>query len=748
MTPDAKNLIIVESPTKAKTISDFVGKEYLVESSFGHIRDLPKSKLGIDVENNFEPQYIIPRKIQKKVTALKKIAQKAETIILATDEDREGEAIAWHLTYALGLNNQPQKSNSDHSDVFVPTSSRILDNIGINSDHIKRIVFHEITKEAIGDALKNPREINLNLVAAQQARRVLDRLVGYKLSPFLWKKIVRGLSAGRVQSVTLHLIARREAEINDFKADEYWTITALLKVKPGKLRRKVGSSTRPNLKDGVEVSEFEASLSKIDGEAIPKLGIKNKAEADKIVADLKNAEFEISKIDRKETRRNPYPPFTTSTLQQTASRYFGFSSKKTMVLAQQLYEQGHITYMRTDSLNLSNEAVNKAKIWIKDNLGKNYECETKHYKTKSRMAQEAHEAIRPTNPTLAPKEFESKISSKLDKDQQKVYDLIWRRFIASQLPTAIFDATKIEIGANSTLYPSGYTLVANGNILKFDGFLKCWPAKIEEKELPELAEKEKPGLKKLNPEQHFTEPPPRYNEASLIKILEENGIGRPSTYSPIISVILTRNYVEKIQGRFHLTEIGSMVDKVISENFPEIIDTGFTAKMEENLDEIAEGRKEWRKTIKEFYDPFSKHLEKKYEEVAKLEPEQEKTNEKCEKCGKEMIIKFGRFGKFMACSGFPECKNAKSLKNPPKEIGLKCPKCNGGQVVEKRVNRKGRARGKIFWGCSRYPDCDYASWTNPLEPKEEKAPKTETPKKKKIPKKISKKKQDLDTTNS
>ena len=682
-----ENLVIVESPTKAKTISNFLGKNYKVESSFGHVRDLPKSKLGIDVENNFEPQYIIPRKIQKKVTALKKMAQKAGTIILATDEDREGEAIAWHLKSALEIEDDK------------PT---------------QRIVFHEITKEAIQDALKNPREINLNLVDAQQARRVLDRLVGYKLSPFLWKKVVRGLSAGRVQSVALHLIAQRETEIKAFKPDEYWTILATLKAKTG---------------------EFEAMLSKIDGKVISKLDLKNKSETDVIVEDLEKAAFKILKIERKETRRNPFPPFITSTLQQTSSRYLGFSSKKTMVLAQQLYEHGHITYMRTDSLNLSNEALGKAKTWIHENLGGSYECESKYYKTKSRIAQEAHEAIRPTNPNLSPKEFGNKDGSKLDKDQQKVYDLIWRRFIASQLPAAVFDATNIEIEAKSK--KTEYGLKTNGNILKFDGFLKVWPAKIEEKEIPELRENGSLNLKKLDPEQHFTDPPPRYNEASLIKVLEENGIGRPSTYAPIISVILTRNYVEKIQGRFHLTEIGTVVDKVISENFPEIVDTGFTAKMEENLDEIAEGRKEWRQTIKEFHDPFSERLEKKYEEVAKLEPEQEKTNEKCEKCGREMIIKFGRFGKFMACSGFPECKNAKSLKNPPKEIGLICPKCKEGQVVEKRVNRKSRARGKIFWGCSRYPDCDYASWTNPTEPpKEEKGKARSKKSPKPIPKEI------------
>lgn len=667
MTPEAKtNLVIVESPTKAKTISGFIGKNYLVESSYGHVRDLPKSKLGIDVENNFEPQYVIPRKVQKRVTALKKIAQKAKTIILATDEDREGEAIAWHLKSVLNLEERPTE----------------------------RIVFHEITKSAIQDALENPRDINPSLVDAQQARRILDRLVGYKLSPFLWKKVVGGLSAGRVQSVTLHLIALREEEIKNFKPDEYWTVNALLKAKAG---------------------DFEATLAKIDGETIPKLGIKTKTEANKIVADLKKSNFLTEKIDRREVRKNPFPPFTTSTLQQTSSRHLSFSSKKTMVLAQQLYEKGHITYMRTDSVNLSGEALAKAKSWIKENLGPNYECEANMYKTKSRLAQEAHEAIRPTDPNLTPINLGKTRKAKLERDQQRLYDLIWQRFIASQLPSAIFDATRVEVGASSTPYPNGYTLVANGNTLRFDGFLKIWPTKIEEKELPKLVEQEKLQLRELIPEQHFTEPPPRYNEASLIKILEENGIGRPSTYAPTISVIQARNYVEKIQGRFHLTEIGTLVDKVITENFPEIVDTGFTARMEDELDEIAEGKKGWQETIKEFYEPFSKNLERKYEEVKKKDlVADEKTDEKCEQCGRDMVIKFGRFGKFIACSGFPECKNTKSLKDPPKPIGLKCPECREGDIVEKRVNRKGRARGKIFWGCSRYPDCNHASWTNPL----------------------------------
>lgn len=665
------NLVIVESPTKAKTISKFLGSKYKVESSFGHIRDLPKSKLGVDLENNFEPQYIIPKKAQKNVTALKKLASKADEVILATDEDREGEAIAWHLMQALKLDEK-------------------------NQETVKRIAFHEITKTAIDEAIKNPRQIDNHLVDAQQARRVLDRLVGYKLSPFLWKKVVRGLSAGRVQSVALKLIVEREEEINKFKPDEYWTILAKFETD--------------------QKEKFEASLSKINGEALEKLGIKNEGEARKIQADLENSEFSIKKIEKSETSKNPSPPFITSTLQQSASRFLGFSAKKTMFLAQSLYENGHITYMRTDSTNISKDALAAAQNWIKENLGEKYSEGAKTYKGKSKLAQEAHEAIRPTNPNLAPKEFGSTKKS-LEKDEERLYDLIWRRFIASQLPSAILDSTKIEISALSKLSPKPHTLVANGNTIRFNGFLRVWPIKLEEKEFPFLKESDHLQLLSVSPIQHFTEPPPRYNEASLIKTLEKFGIGRPSTYAPTLSVIENRNYVEKVDKRFKPTEIGILVNKIICENFPEIVDIEFTAKMEEDLDEIAEGKEKWRDVIRLFYEPFSKHLEKMYENVKK-EVVEEKTDEICDKCGKPMVIKFGRFGKFIACSGFPDCKNTKKIETPKKLIGLKCPKCAEGDVVEKRVNRKGRARGKIFWGCSRYPNCDYASWTNPLEKKE------------------------------
>ena len=609
------------------------------------------------------------------------MAAKAKKIILATDEDREGEAIAWHLIQALGLDGKSQNTNNKPSKSKRPV---------INSlPAVERIVFHEITKNAIEEALKNPRGIDEKLVDAQQARRVLDRLVGYLLSPFLWKKIIRGLSAGRVQSIALRLIAEREQEIRNFKADEYWSITALLQKPKG--------------------GKFEASLSKINNETIPKLGFKTKDEADKIENDLKKCEYQILKIDKKETKRNPLPPFTTSVLQQTASQRFRFSAKQTMRLAQNLYENGLITYHRTDSLNLSQESLKTAKNWIEKNLGESYAISAPRiFKTKSRLAQEAHEAIRPTNINLEPEKIKSE-----NAQEKKLYELIWRRFVASQLPQAIFDATKIEIEAKNSLITNYYLLITNGSILRFDGFLKIWPQKFEEKELPELKENEKVDLIEIKPEQHFTEPPPRYNEASLIKTLEEYGIGRPSTYAPTISVIQTRNYVQKNPDRrFEPTEIGELVNKVLTEHFPEIVDIKFTAHMEEDLDAIAEGKREWREVIKEFYEPFSKHLEQKYEEVSKNDfVREEKTDEICEKCGKPMVIKTGRFGKFLACSGFPECKNTKSLgsnqNNNRKSFG-QCSKCSQGEIVMKKTKK-----GRFFYGCNKYPECDFATWKRP-----------------------------------
>ncbi len=649
-------LVIVESPTKAKTIGQFLKGGYKVESSYGHIRDLPKSSLGIDVENKFEPKYVIPRKSQKRVTELKKEAAKAEKVILASDEDREGEAIAWHLVRALKLDEKDE-------------------------DKVERIAFHEITKPAIEAALEHPRKINESLVDAQQARRVLDRLVGYKLSPFLWKKIMGHLSAGRVQSAALKLVVDREEEIRRFKPEEYWTVTTTLFPK------------------GRSKEKFPASLYKVDGKALPKTGIKAE-EAKKIAADLEKAELVAETIEKKEMRRNPLPPFTTSTLQQEASRRLRYSAKQTMRLAQSLYEKGLITYMRTDSLNLSPEATAAAKDWIGKKLGQEYASSApRYFKAKSRLAQEAHEAIRPTSPGLeeAPTD---------DTREKKLYELIWRRFIASQLPPAVFySKSAIISGGNKPRYE----LKANGTTMKFDGFLKIWPTKFEETELPEFNSGDEMELQEIKPEQHFTEPPARYNDASLIKALEEYGIGRPSTYAPTLSLLQERNYVTKNKDRrFEPTEIGELVNKTLSENFPEIVDINFTAKMEESLDEVAEGKADWRKIIGDFYADFAPKLEQKYAEVKELKPEVIETEEKCEKCGKPMVIKFGRFGKFLACSGFPECKNTKSLPNPKNETNIACPKCGQGQIVVKKTKK-----GRIFYGCNRWPDCDFASWKKP-----------------------------------
>ena len=625
-----KTLIIVESPTKANTIKKFLGKDKNVLSSYGHIRDLPKSKIGIDIDNDFEISYVIPTKARKNFNLLKKEAEKSDITYIATDPDREGEAIAWHLVETLNLKEY------------------------------KRISFHEITKTAIENALSHPGEININLVNAQQARRALDRIVGYKLSPFLWKKIMRGLSAGRVQSVALKLIVDREKEIKDFKPEEYWSIAVILK------------------KD----KEIEAILK------VPKMSIKTKKDADKITKELEKSLYSIKSIEKKEIKRSPLPPLITSTLQQEAAKKFGYSSKKTMGLAQKLYEEGLITYHRTDSLNLSNEALKMAENYIIKEFGENY-YQHRIFKTKKR-AQEAHEAIRPT--------------STEKKDNSKIYNLIFNRFIASQMAQAIFDSVKVEIETNN-----GKLLQSNGSTLKFDGFLKVYPMKFEEKELPQLSKGDKLNLVKVNPQQHFTQPPARYNEAGLIKALEENEIGRPSTYAPIISTIQMRNYVEKNkEGRFEPTEIGTSVNEILSTHFPEIVDIKFTAKLENNLDDVAMGKEDWKELLRKFYIPFNKNLEEKYNDVEKQTPEPIMTDEICPKCGKRMIIKTGRFGKFLACSGFPDCKSTKTINDETKKTGVKCPQCDQAELVMKKTKR-----GKIFYGCPNWPDCNFALWDKP-----------------------------------
>lgn len=681
MAREKKKLVIVESPTKARTISGFLGSGFLVESSYGHVRDLPKSKIGIDFENNFEPHYIIPQKAKAQVKKLKEAAKKAEKIILATDEDREGEAIAWHLIQVLNLNESSQQS---------AVGSQPLE-----ATPVERIVFHEITDQAIKEALRNPRDLDIKRVNAQQARRILDRIVGYKLSPFLWKKVMRGLSAGRVQSVAVRLVVEREREIQAFKPEEYWSIEAEVETK--------------------KAERFRVTLVSHQGKTLGKLDIKTAEEAKKIVDLAKKADWLVSSVEKKAATRSPLPPFTTSTLQQEASHRLGFSAKQTMMLAQQLYEGinigrgqvGLITYMRTDSVNLAQSAVSEARSFIEKSFGAKYvPSSPRFFKTKSKGAQEAHEAIRPTNPHLIPDE----LMAHLDKRQLKLYDLIWRRFIATQMPEAVFDATVINIEAGDSIFR------ATGQVLKFDGFLKVYRIKTEDVSLPDVAPDENVKPIEVLPIRHFTEPLPRYTDASLIKALEKAGVGRPSTYAPTLSTIQNRGYVEKDERRRYVpTEIGVIVNDLLVEHFPEVVDIEFTAKMEEELDEIAEGAKEWQPVIRKFYDPFSKHLEAKYEEVEKKTPVEE-TNEVCELCGKPMVIKFGRFGKFMACSGFPECKNTKTLKKEPVSTGVICPKCGQGELVQRFTRKK-----RLFFGCSRYPDCDYATWTNPNKEKAKEA---------------------------
>lgn len=652
-------LVIVESPTKAKTISQYLGDDFVVRSSYGHVRDLPKSDLGIDTEHDFTPTYIVPTKAKKNLSELKKEAAKADEIILATDEDREGEAIAWHLFEALGL-TKLKKKNKDLK--------------------ISRIVFHEITKSAIEDALKSPRDIDEHLVDAQQARRVLDRLVGYKLSPVLWKRYFRGLSAGRVQSVATRLIVEREREILAFKPDEYWTITAFL--------------------------PFEASLFSKDGKTLDKLAVPNEAAAKQILDELAGAPYTVAHVERTESTRMPHAPFTTSTLQQEANKRLHYSSKQTMMFAQGLYEAGYITYMRTDSVNLAEQSMAQAKTFIESQYGGPYYTRRK-FKTKSKSAQEAHEAIRPTDPARTPEIMESELTPQ----QLKLYDLIWRRFIASQMAVAVFDATTIDINAKR------YGFRASGSVMKFDGWLKVLPSKFEENELPVVRVGEELILQELRPEQHFTKPPARFNEASLIKTLEKEGIGRPSTYASIISTIVLRKYVEKDRSRtFHPTEIGMQVNDFLIEQFPRIVDITFTSTMEDELDEVAAGKRQWVPTIREFYEPLAVDIKEKMKNAqAAKESEIETTDKMCDKCGSPMVVKRGRFGKFVACSNFPECKNILKEKKdsaPPEKVGRPCPECNGELIF--RAGRFGK-----FVACANFPKCKHTEKIK-TEEKEEK----------------------------
>jgi len=662
-------LVIVESPTKAKTMAKFLGQDYLVKSSYGHIRDLPEKSLGVDLKHNFQPKYIIPKKARPIVAELKKAAQKSRLVILATDEDREGEAIAWHLAQVLGLKNFLSANSSSGNSFY------------------QRITFHEITQKAIQEALKNPRPLNIDLVNAQQARRILDRLVGYKLSPFLWVKVAKGLSAGRVQSVAVRLIVDREREIEKFIPQEYWTITAELKKPPH--------------------SPFSAQLIKIENKTI-KPGLKDKAEVEKILPELKKATYQVKRLIRKETKKHPLAPFTTSTLQQTAARKFGFSAKQTMFLAQQLYEGidlgpegsiGLITYMRTDSVHLSPEAVSQARQFIEKKFGSNYLPEKpKVYQTKTKKAQEAHEAIRPTDVFRTPES----IKKHLNKNQAKLYQLIWQRFIACQMKEALFDSTTVDILANNK-----YLFRATGSILKFDGWLKVYPIGFKETLLPLLTENDSLKLIKLIPQQHFTQPPARYSEASLVKTLEEYGIGRPSTYAPIISTIQERGYVKKNeQKKFYPTEMGILVNDLLVKHFPEIVDIQFTARMEDDLDKIAAGQENWVEVVRHFYQPFEKRLYQKYQEVKK-QSLVEKTDKICPQCGHPLVIRWGKFGKFYACSNFPHCR----FTQPYLETtGRTCPQCQKGEIV-KRKNKK----GQIFYGCSRYPECDYIENSSKLK---------------------------------
>lgn len=653
----AKKLVIVESPAKAKTIGKLLGRNYKVLASVGHIRDLPKSSLGIDIENNYEPKYITIRGKGPIMKELRAEGKKADKIYLATDPDREGEAISWHLAHMLDI---------DEADKV-------------------RVEFNEITKEAVKNAIKNPREIDRNLVDAQQARRVLDRLVGYKISPLLWRKIRKGLSAGRVQSVAVKLICDREEEIDDFIPQEYWTIGAKFKNARKTFDGNFYGVTSGDKKD-------------------KKLELTSKEEVDKVLIELKENDYIVREVNKGSKKRNPFNPFTTSTLQQEASKKLGFTTKKTMMLAQQLYEgiqgkEGLITYMRTDSIRISDEAVNLSRTFINESYGKEYSNGGNTFsKNKKKGSQDAHEAIRPTSVYRTPQSMEESLT----KDQFKLYDLIWRRFVASQMSPAQFKTISLNI-VNGI-----YVFRASGSKLDFDGFLKVYGYNEKELEIPDLEVGNKLDCKEVSGEQHFTQPPPRYTEASLIKIMEELGIGRPSTFSPTITTILSRNYVILENKAFMPTELGVLVNELLIEYFEAVINEEFTANLEENLDLIADGDLLWKEVVDDFYKEFRVFLEKAEDEIKEIEIKDEVTEEICEKCGKNMVIKHGRFGKFLACPGYPDCRNTKAIVE---EIGVECPEC--GQPIIKRKSKNGR----VFYGCKGYPECEFVSWQEPIDEK-------------------------------
>ena len=652
----AKTLVIVESPAKAKTIEKFLGKShYTVKASVGHVRDLPKSTLGVDIDNNFEPRYINIRGKGDLIKELKKEAKKAKSVYLATDPDREGEAISWHLAYILGI---------DENDEC-------------------RIEFNEITKDAIKKAIKNPRNIDLKLVDAQQARRVLDRLLGYQISPILWAKVRKGLSAGRVQSVTTKLICEREREINDFVPKEYWSL-------------EIEGKTKDN--ENITFKFISYNNEKIE--------LNNEEEVNHILENIKNEKLVVEKIESKTRRKSAPKPFTTSMLQQEAANKLSFTTKKTMMVAQELYEGvdiegegtvGLISYIRTDSKRISDEAKEKAKTYIIDDLGEKYYKEHKEKKDnkEKKKVQDAHEAIRPTSVFRTP----DSIKSSLTRDQFKLYNLIWRRFVASQMEDSLFDVLTVDCKIGNALFR------ASGSVMKFDGYTKVYNfTERQDKILPPIAENDELEVNKFLPNQHFTQPPARYTEASLVKTLEELGIGRPSTYAPTITTILNRGYVEKEGTSLHPTELGMIVTDILDINFQKFIDVDFTVQMESKLDEIEEGDIQWKDVVGEFYEPLREAIKEANEKIEKINMDEE-TDEICEECGSNMVIKYGRFGKFMACKNYPECKNTKPLVN---KIGVKCPKCKDGEIILRKSKK-----GKAFYGCSNYPECDFISWNKP-----------------------------------